>query len=200
VNIKNNKPFAEVVASSLDTFTAQCWNWNEFPRFGSLVQTETETPILGTVVSIETGSMDPTRYPFPYKKTEAELQKEQPQIFEFLKTIFHVKILGYQDDTINYAIPPHPAKIHSFVKTSDPSLAADFFSQPDFLYLLFTSQNNTPHTDDLLIAIFQQLKAEKKLNKKTFDAFYKTFSLLTNNEYRRTKLFLKRVDKAIADK
>ena len=83
------KPFAEVIEGSLDFFCAQCWVWDAFPRFGSLVQAKSnEFVILGCVVTIRTGSMDPMRYPFPYQKTEKELRAEQPQIFEFLKTTF----------------------------------------------------------------------------------------------------------------
>ena len=44
--------------------------------------------VCGIVHQVQTGSMDPVRYPFAYQKTEAELRAEQPQIFEFLKTTF----------------------------------------------------------------------------------------------------------------
>src|SRR5262245_17591697 len=81
--------FAEVIQSSLESFTAQCWDWNYFPHFGSLVQTESPTHIIfGTVIQVHTGSMDEARSPFPYQKTEDQLRVEQPQIFEFLKTTF----------------------------------------------------------------------------------------------------------------
>ena len=79
--------FSEVIDSSLHGFTAQSWQWDDFPAFGQLVTVQSGTRTLfGIVYQVHTGSMDPVRYPFPYQKTEAELLAEQPQIFEFLKT------------------------------------------------------------------------------------------------------------------
>lgn len=220
-------PFAEIIESSLDSFLAQSWSWDIFPTFGSLVEvrvaTKNKVPsskvpsskappstkaspstkeksfnILGCVTSVKTGSMDPLRYPFPYKKTEAELEKEQPQIFEFLKTTFCVKILGYQDEKkIHYTIPPTPAKIHSFVYNSSTKCSVDFFSNPDFLYLLFSEQNSITHFDDLLLSIFKNLKEQKQLSPKLIALFCKKFSLLTGNNYRRMKLFLQRVESVL---
>lgn len=200
----NNKhvseAFAEVIESSLDTFTAQSWTWDTFPAFGSLAYVQNNTcTIFGCVTSIKTGSMDPQRYPFPYQKTEEELKAEQPQIFEFLKTTFEVKILGYkkEENKIDYALPSMPAKIHAFVYPSPPQLTVTFFNDPNFLHLLFSSQSTITHFDDLLLAIFKQLHAYKKLTNKTLNTFCQKFSLLTGNDYRRMKLFLQRVESLV---
>jgi len=192
----NNKPFAEIIESSLDSFLAQCWQWDDFPTFGSLVQVENDgLTIFGCVASIQTGSSDPMRYPFPYQKTLDELKKEQPQIFAFLKTTFRVHVLGHQKaGGPIYTLPPQPGKIHSFVTNCPQSSAQNFFAKPDFLYLLFSSASTITHFDDLLLAILQQLTAGKKLSAVTLDAFFKTLSLLTGNDYRKLKLLFKRVE------
>lgn len=190
--MENNKAFAEVIESSLHSFRTQCWEWDDFPAFGSLVRVGN---IFGCVTSVETGSSDPQRYPFPYKKTEAELRAEQPQIFEFLQTTFSVVVLGYESEqAIHHIIPPHPAKIHAFVTTTPQLYAANFFSKPDFLYLLFASQSTITHPDELLLAIFNQLRAHKKLTTNVLNSLCQTLSLLTGNDYRRMKLFLKRAN------
>jgi len=192
--MKNNKPFAEIIESSLDSFLAQCWQWDNFPKFGSLVQVENdELTILGCVVAIQTGSMDPMRYPFPHQKTLDELKIEQPQIFEFLKTTFTVKVLGYKESATTYTLPPYPGKIHSFVEVCPPKLAHEFFSKPDFLYLIFSATNPIENFDDLLLAILKQLSSAKQLSNNLFDDFSQTLSLLTGNDYRRMKLLLKRI-------
>ena len=211
----NNTPFAEIIESSLNSFLAQCWQWDNFPKFGSLVQVENQgenngLTILGCVVAVQTGSMDPMRYPFPHQKTFDELKTEQPQIFEFLKTTFTIKVLGYSQipplvpsssqsdeyrgiNTITYTLPPYPGKIHSFVKLCPAIVAHEFFSKPDFLYLLFSATNPIEHFDDLLLAILKQLASTKQLSNNLFDNFSQTLSLLTGNDYRRMKLLLKRV-------
>ncbi len=203
---QNNNPssdkknyFAEVIESSLESFLAQCWQWNFFPSFGSLVQVENEKTItLGIVSQIQTGSMDPMRYPFPYKKTEQQLLSEQPQIFEFLKTTFKAHIVGYVDkeekNKFYYQLTPNPCKIHAFVRNSPSTISTGFFSKPDFLHLLFAFSGQIANIDELLLAILKQLNTQKLLTHKKLDEFCQTFSLLSGNDYRRLKLFLKRIE------
>ena len=193
------KSFAEVIASSLDHFIAQSWQWDHFPDFGSLIQvTNNNITILGCVTTVQTGSMDPMRSPFPYQKTELELMIEQPQIFEFFSIFFKVQILGYQsNDSINYVLPPKPSKIHSFVSKTSPSLTQAFFQRADYLHLLFAFAHQIPSIDELLIAIVHKLSDQKQLTKEHFESLCEIYSLLTGNEYRRMKLFLQRIEQLI---
>lgn len=194
----DGEPFAEVIESSLEVFTAQSWQWDKFPAFGQLVCLESNNYILiGCVTQVKTGSMDPLRSPFPYKKTEEELRVEQPQIFEYLKTAFTVNILGYvsvdhkQNVKIFYQYAPYPSKIHSFVYGASHELITLFFQKTLYLHTLFSSQ--LPTIDELLLALLAQLSDRKLLTQKHLDDFGMTFSLLTGNDYRRLKIFLSRV-------
>lgn len=192
----SNNYFAEIIESSLSNFLAQSWKWDFFPTFGSLLELENgEITILGVVTEIETGSLDPIRYPFPYQKTELELKAEQPQIFEFLKTTFRVQICGYlQNEKIYYLLPSKPSKIHSFVSDASSKNIKNFFSKSDYLYLLFAFENQIKIIDELLLAILKNLSTQKLLDNNVLDDFCKTFSLLTGNDYMRLKLFLRRVE------
>jgi len=191
--------FAEIIESNLNEFTAQCWKWDDFAKFGSLVQVESEKNIiLGCVTQVQTGSLDPIRQPFPYQKTEAELMAEQPQIFEFLKTTFTIQILGYIDKSQNktyYLLPPTPCKIHSFVKECPSDTVTDFFKESLYLHILFKFLNQNPNFDELLLTILTRLSDQNILTQSLLDDFYQTLSLLTGNDYRRLKLFLRRVEK-----
>ncbi|MCF7799460.1 hypothetical protein K9L05_04515 [Candidatus Babeliales bacterium] len=189
------KYFAEVIDSNISGFLAQSWEWNFFPEFGSLVQVENKKQIiLGIVTQIQTGSMDPMRYPFAYKKTEEELINEQPQIFEFLKTTFKVQITGYlEENKFFYALPSKPCQIHAFISKVDPQTEISFLKNPDFMYLLFSFSNQIDNLDETLIAILNHLKNKNILKSDKISDFCKTFSLLTGNDYRRLKLFLKRI-------
>ncbi len=194
--MNNTSPFAEVVESYMDHYTAHCWQWNQFPTFGSLVEVPADQhTTLGIVSATQTGSIDPMRTPFPYQKTEAELMAEQPQIFAFLKTTFTVQVVGYlQDNKVHYMLPPTPCKIHAFVTPSSQQTVAHFFKQPDFLNLIFAFAQNVPNVDELLLAIVRQLNQQGLLTHVALDSFCQTYSLLTGNDYRRLKLFLKRVE------
>lgn len=196
----NINSFAEIIESSLDKSTAQCWEWDNLPRFGSIVSFSSNPDIitLGCVTHVTTGSMDPMRYPYPYKKTEAELRQEQPQIFEFLKTTFTIQMLGQIDQTPNnhkilYMTPLQPAKIHTFVEYTSAHLVHLFFQNPDYLHVLFAHATNLYNIDELLLALNYQLLEKKLITPETIRNLCQTFSLLTGNDYRRLKLFLSRI-------
>lgn len=191
------QPFAEVVESHLDHFIAQCWQWDNFPVFGSLVEVQNGSlTLLGAVTHIQTGSMDPIRYPFPYQKSEEDLRREQPQIFEFLKTTFTVQIVGYVDnqtDSLLYLVPPMPSKIHAFVGHCSPETIKRFFRSTEFLHLLFAFSQAISNLDELLLAIIRQLNNQKLLDRNFIEDFSLNYSMLTGSDYRRLKLFMGRV-------
>lgn len=191
----SNKPFAEIMESSLQTFVAQCWEWDKMPQFGSLVTVEDgKRTIFALVYQIQTGSMDPVRYPFPYKKTHEELLAEQPQIFEFLKTNFSCISLGYQErGRIFHLMPSEPPKIHSFVSFATQERYREFMAKNGYLPLLFAFSGPLGNLDELLLAILKnQTQMEGSAKSEKMADFIETYSLLTGNDYRRLKLFLQR--------
>ncbi len=188
--------FAEIVQSNLQTFMGQCWQWNQAPAFGSLVTIESKNKtIFGLVYQIETGSMEPGRYPFPYQKTHEELLAEQPQIFEFLKTTFSCIALGYAErGRVYYLMPPEPPFIHSFISPATPDQARLFFSKNNYLNLLFGAGNLVPNLDELLLALLNAQSASNSLKNEKLNDFMHNYTLLTGNDYRRLKLFLERLE------
>lgn len=190
-----SKPFAEVVESSLHHWKAQSWEWDCSPAYGSLVSVRQDNhTYIGLVYEVTTGSMDPTRYPFPFKKTEQELKKEQPQIFEFLKTTFSSLTIGYyQKGNIKYIAPSAPARMHAFIEPISGELQERFFAVPNYLHRVFTLSSYITNIDDLLIALLHQRSEQKPFSRASFNKFMHTYSLLTGNEYRRIKLFLQQV-------
>jgi hypothetical protein len=143
---------------------------------------------------VQTGSLDPSRYPFTYQKTQEELLKEQPQIFEFLKTTFSCIAVGYKTNTeISYLVPPQPPQIHSFVTVANADLYRVFFAKHQYLHLLFSAAHSNVHVDELLLAIFNQLLALEILSRDHLAQVMRTYLLLANNDYRRMKLFLDRL-------
>lgn len=193
------QPFAEIIESSLTTWRAQAWQWDYFARFGALTTIETpERVIFGLVYSIETGSRDPGRTAYAYKKTEAELRHEQPQIFEFLQTTFSCVTLGYLQDTrLLYQLAPEPPKIHSFVTHAQQQHITAFFSSEQYLHILFEFAHQFFSLDELLLALLKNLSDQQALTHACFTRFIETFSLLTANDYRRLKLFLQRAQTSI---
>jgi len=199
-NSDSPQAFAEIIESSLQDWKAQCWQWDKFPSFGSIVTIQSNNKIIyGIVHQVQMGSMDSSRYPFAYQKTEDELLREQPQIFEFLKTTFSCITIGYKHKSkIYYLLSPTPPKIHSFVRYASQSEARQFFASTNYLHLLFGLSGQIFNLEELLLAminyqvtlnIFSPETIQEKINN-----FIETFSLLAGNDYRRLKLFLQRVE------
>lgn len=189
-----NTAFAEIIESSLHGWLAQSWQWDHFPPYGSLISvTQSKRTLIGLVHQVKTGSMDPVRYPFAYQKTEQELMREQPQIFEFLKTTFSCIFLGYQEnDTLFYTLAPEPVKIHSFVQQAPLEMSNRFFNNPDYLHLLFGFAHHVDNLDELLLALLKNTAHMSILTYNQLEYFMNTYALLTGNDYRRIKLFLHR--------
>lgn len=194
-----NNYFAEVIESSLNFWQAQTWQWDNFPKFGSLLtSTSNNIKSFGIVYNIYTGSSDNNRIAIAYKKNESELKIEQPQIFHFLKTTFSCINLGFcENDKILYQFTPEPLKIHSFVSYASTSDLIDFFSNEQYLHLIFANANHIKFVDELLLAILKMLSDNQVLNYNNFVKFIDTFSVLTANDYRRLKLFLQRAERVI---
>ena len=194
-NATRNNAFAEIVESSLATCTAQCWNWEIMPRFGQFVIIDVGAEkLIGIVSDIKTGSMDPTRYPFPYQKTHEELRTQHPQIFEFLKSIFHITMVGSISSTgKRYALPSQPAKIHTFVGNAPTAVLTPFLQSSAFLPLLLTGNSTPQQGDELFLAVVDELARLSLLTPDLFEQYYQTYSLLIGNDYRRLKVLLQRV-------
>ncbi len=191
---KANKPFGEIIESSLHHFKAQTWQWDDFPTYGSLVSIEQKPyTYIGLVYEVATGSIDPSRSPFAYQKTEKELRAEQPQIFEFLKTTFWSLTLGYiYQERYWYTAPPHPAKIHQFVEQTNQTVSHQFLNRSLWIQRLFSLSGIVSNIDELLLAILSEQQKNDRFDKSNLLEFMQAYSLLTGNDYRRIKLFLGR--------
>jgi len=187
--------FGEVIESSLTGFVVQSWEWDHAPLFGSLVMIrERDCILFGVVHQIVIGSIDTIRTPFAYRKTHEELKREQPHIFEFLRTTCACVIVGYRSGrSLLYMMAPNPPNIHSFVSPITPELAQQFFSCPDYLYVLQASNGSISHFDELLLALIAQSMQQGYLDERGLRLFMNTYVLIAGNEYRRIKLFARRI-------
>jgi hypothetical protein len=195
----NTPYFAEIIESSLHRWRAQSWQWDTFPSFGSLLTIETDQRTLfGIVHQIETGSRDTLHIPMAHQKTEQELRAEYPHIFSFLQTTFICLPLGYKEhDTLWYQLPPQPPKIHAFLRHPSVEEQELFFSNEQYLHLLFSLSSCITNIDELLFALLTQAYKKTMFTQERWHNFINLFSLLTGNDYRRLKLFLQRAQSLI---
>lgn len=146
---------AEVIESSTTEFVAQTRKLHGSPPFGAFVKAGASPASLAMIYNISTGSADLNRRPVAYGKTEDELRKEQPQIFELLRTEIRAKIIGYADDYgVQQLLPPQPPRLHSFVFVCTPEEVQTFTRQFDYFRTLLGVGGTL--SDELLIAAIQQ--------------------------------------------
>jgi hypothetical protein len=198
--IEKITPIAEIIESSLISWRGQCWDWELIPSYGSIVTvTSGSRTLFGIVHASNTGSHDQQRTVYAYKKSEEQLKKDHPHIFEFLTSTFECLTLGYYEGAImRYQVAPTPPKIHAFIQPADQKQLELFFSQEQYLHTLFTHEDQVLSLDDLLLALMGELARSHTLTQERLRRFMQTFSLLTANDYRRLKLFLQRAEPLLA--
>lgn len=190
-----NNYIGEVMHSTLSQWSTQAWQWNSYPDFGSVVCLESDnTQVFGVVYYIKTGSDDSVRQAFAYQKSELELQQEQPQIFEFLKTEFSAIPLGYKiGNSVVYAMPLRPPKIHAFVRLATPQELGTLLGNAGSMQALFSQYSKIEYFEELLLAFLRYLESHKLVTRALLMQVSEQLSLVTANDYRRLKMFMDRV-------
>ena len=185
----------EVLHSTLSQWSTQAWKWDKCPDFGSVVCLESAgIQVFGVVYYIKTGSDDPVRQAFAYQKSEIELQQEQPQIFEFLKTDFSAVPLGYKiDNNIIYAMPPKPPKTHAFVRLATQQELDILLNGVGSVQALFSQYSKIEYFEELLLALLRYLESYNLVTRALLMQVSEQLSLVTANDYRRLKMFMDRV-------
>ncbi len=192
-----NAPCAEIIQSSLNSWTCQSWQWDVSPEFGALIIIEQDTTTLfGIVYDIQTGSIDPTRMPMAYKKTEEQLKNDHPEIFEFLRTTFSCIAVGYKkNDIIKHTTPLSPPKIHAFCRNATETEQKQFFASSQYIQTLFAHASLVSNIDELLFTIIQNNITNKLHDKKQLLDCLNAYSFVVGNDYRRIKQFIGRIIK-----
>lgn len=186
------KHIGEVVESSTKGFVARSPKVGESPSFGSFVRADSEYPVYGLVFEIITGSKEPGRKPTTYDMSIDELRREQPQIFELLKTEFHVLTLAYRNSgEIRFALSPLPPPIHSFVYECTDEEREELSSE-DFFLRSIVSSSNVP-VDDLIISSLYNAQGVRPNDTDYMVRMGKSLSRFFRDDYERLASILKRV-------
>ena len=185
----------EVVSSSLSMWSTQAWQWDNYPEFGSVICLQDgQIDLFGVVYCIRTGSDDPVRQAFAYQKTTAELQQEQPQIFEFLKTDFSAAPICFRSAAVfTYAMPPRPPKLHTFVRMATKIEMLELLNSANALHALFAQYQKIEYFEELLLAFLRYLANDNLVSRTLLLQVTEQLSLVTANDYRRLKMFMDRV-------
>jgi hypothetical protein len=187
--------FAEVVESTLQTFSGCCWKWNVAPEFGSLIKVQQQEKLIYAVVyDIKTTTLDPMREVHVYQKTEEEMRKEYPHLFDFLKTTFQALVIGYLDQNqCKYQRPKTPVKLYSFIEHPEQNELQAFFSHVKSMSLILNPGIIIEQYEDLLCSIIETQKKLHILSQDRLTSIMTQYAFSTNASYRQLKHFFDRI-------
>jgi hypothetical protein len=182
----------EVVESSTTEIVAEACDLHGAPSFGRFIRVGSGVEVVGIVFNVFTHSIEPSRRPVAYGKTEDELRLEQPQIFELLRTEFQALVIGYRDETGAVPIlPPQPARIHSFVHLCDDEDVRRFTRTDDFMRSIL-STSSVP-TDELLVATLRYVLKAHDHDRQFLVRMGKELSRLLSDDYDRLSAIIRRI-------
>ncbi|HEX3037019.1 MAG TPA: HAS-barrel domain-containing protein [Thermodesulfobacteriota bacterium] len=182
----------EVIESSTRGFVARSQNVGESPHFGYFVKTKGEPVVYGVVYEILTESKEPGRKPTTYGMSIEELRREQPQIFELLKTEFHALIIAYSEQgKTRFSLPPLPPPIYSFVYECEKEEIERLTSQDFFLRSIISSPNIP--VDDLIIASLRYAQDSREFDKDYIVRMGKSLARIFKDDYERLSSVLRRI-------
>jgi len=189
-----NDYVGEILESSTREIMAECKLDTQPPPLGTLIKINTKPMILGIVYNVFTYCIEAGRRPTAYGLTAEELQEEQPQIFELLKTGFQAVIVGfYEDDTYYQFSPPLPPPLHSFAYICGEDEIRIFTEEKDFIRVLLTT--NKGQSDEIIISFIRQAWIAHKKDQNVLIDFGKELSILLKDDYDRLKSIMKRIIK-----
>lgn len=189
--------FAEVIESSLQSYRCQSWSQDLIPEFGSLVLT-CNSNIWGLVYEVQTAPNDPIRQPQALRLTDEELQKQHPQIYNFIQTTFSAIVVGHGSNPIFYHLSPFAAKLHSFIKKASVDEEKSFFKDCAYLDMIFENSQNIANLNELLLAIINRYSKLGLLNNQFISEFINNLTHLYGNDFVKLNLLLKRMDNLLA--
>lgn len=111
------------------------------------------------VFAAGTGSAEPGRRPTAYGLEEAQLQAEQPQIFDLLATCFSALHVGFaREGRIRPYLPPRPPRLHAMVMECSTAEVCALTESPDFLRALLKGPGEVD-ADELIAACLRHASA-----------------------------------------
>ncbi len=187
----------EVIEASTTEFTVQSYELYQSPPLGSLVRTGDESiQQYGIVYNTATSSIEPGRRPIARGKDEAseeDVYKSSPQLLKLLRTEFNVLVAGYSEsEKIYHYLPPHPARIHSFVYECDDAQVKEFSRSFDFLNIIINSGLPVP-AEEIVAASLRYMSRVYEDPRQFLTAAGKELAVLLGGDFNRLKSVLSKI-------
>ncbi len=186
----------EVIEASSGEFVAECYELDNAPPLAALVKVGDGIETYGVVQHVATESIDPGRRPIARGREESDVEdvyRKHPQLARLLRTTFRALVLGHrQGDELHHYLPPHSARIHSFVHICSQEELRQFTQSLDFLDIL-VSTGFSATGDDVLAAFLRQAAGAHQDGHAFLVKAGKELALLLGGEPNRLNAILRRL-------
>lgn len=146
----------EIVAVATTTFTAQSYELNYAPAYGSLLRVPVRDGMTyyALCYGSRTGSIEPGRHAVAWGRfdDDDDIYRRQPQLGQVLRTTFDALLVGFNTGAGApvQRVPARPPRLHALVYEASPDEAGVF--NADLAYLRFIVRTPLPNADDFIAA------------------------------------------------
>jgi hypothetical protein len=188
----------EIVAVATTTFTAQSYELNRTPAFGSLLRVPVpgETSYYALCHGSQTGAIEPGRHAVAWGRfddDEDDIYRRQPQLSQVLRTTFDALLVGYANgDAVVQRVPAMPPRLHALVYEATREEVALF--NADLGYLRFVLRTPLPNADDFIAAAIEHAQRAMGGDRAFLVAAARTVVRLLGSEHERVMNILELLD------
>ena len=205
----NTEVLGEVVQASVMEFTAQCSRLHEPPHFGAFVRIGSfdadsdpfapaaeEGAIYGLVYHSYTESREPNRRATAYGLAGDALRREQPQIFELLRTWFScLSVAHVVAGQIRTYLPPQPPRVHAMVDPCNDAEVCAITERFGFLRAVVDSPTCMAR-DELIAAAIREGSRCRGYDREYFVRAGKEVAMLLRDDQDRLRSILRKLEAA----
>jgi hypothetical protein len=185
---------AEVIETSSDSFTSQCYRFDGGLPLGSFVAVG-KPSTYAVISNIVSGPLDPGRRVTArgsHEESEESLFLNHPQLEHLLITRMEAVIIGYEGaDGIYHGLPPLPPRLHSFVYTCAADTIQALTKRFNFLQLLTSTQSAT--RDEALASCLRQASSAHPQPMEFLLAAGRALAQELSDDLRRLNALLRRI-------
>jgi len=192
-----NTRIGEVVEASTTAFVAQSYELWELPALGSLVKTESGAlELYGVVCEAATQGLEPGRRAIARGRdasSESDIFQTNPQLTRLLKSEFTALVIGFKDEiSCRRYLPPHPARLHAFVRACTPTEVREFSAKLDFLGCILRSETDIP-VEELAAAALREMAAVQSNRESFLNQAGRELARLLSKDYGQLKAILEKI-------
>lgn len=192
---------AEVIKSSLSSWSAVSSVESSYPVFGSLVVIYASgIDYYGMVSEVVIQSADEVYVPVPLGLTQAEIYRHHPQALMHTQVIVSCVSIGYRAQaSVLYQWPPSPPAIHALVEQADDAVYRVLLETHDYIAMIMRMQGLSGYQiEEMILAFLRQCLQRRLMSRATIEPWIASLAPWFTHDYVRFRQLLARAERLIS--